>query len=146
MSTPTPPVTGTPDIDWLRSVTDTRVTHRSTREDDTQVQHTAYFGIRPETVPDVVTPYTRTDERFRPEFATAEWTDGKLSKVTVSGNLRRRRNGGVSDKVQRRREYTSHWTREQGTVFDYSKLPAAIDLALRTYELAVAVATSGARQ
>ncbi|APQ42320.1 hypothetical protein PBI_RICH_60 [Mycobacterium phage Rich] len=143
---PTDPITGTRDIDWLRSVTNTRVTRRAIQGDETIVTHTAYFGIRPETVPDVVDPYTRTGETFRPEFSTVNWTNGELTNVKVSGPLRRK-NGEVSEKVTRHREFERRWTREAGyVVFDRDELPAGLADALKAYELNVDVATSGARR
>ncbi|QBI96419.1 hypothetical protein SEA_DONNY_61 [Mycobacterium phage Donny] len=141
---PLDPITGTRDIDWLRSVTDTRVTRRATQGDETIVIHTAYFGIRPETVPDVMSEYTRNGEHFRPEFLQVNWTGGTLDKVFISGSLRRR-NGGVSEKVNRKRTWDRRWTREAGYVFDRDKLPAGVAEAIAAYETAVAVATSGAQ-
>ncbi|AGT12795.1 hypothetical protein PHELEMICH_58 [Mycobacterium phage Phelemich] len=140
---PADPITGTRDVDWLRSVTDTRVTRRALQGEETMVVHTAYFGIRPETVPDVLTPYTRSDEHFRPEFMTVKWVDGKLNVVALSGPLRRR-NGGVSEKVTRKRNFESYWSREAPHKFDRDRLPAGVPEAIAAYETAVAVATSGA--
>ncbi|AYB70600.1 hypothetical protein SEA_SERENDIPITOUS_59 [Mycobacterium phage Serendipitous] len=142
---PVDPITGTRDIDWLRSVTDTRITRKPHSGEDTMVVHTAYFGIRPESVPDVLSPYTRSNEHFRPEFMTVKWTDGKLKEVVISGSLRRK-NGGVSEKVTRKRDYQSYWSRESAHNFDRDRLPGGVPDAIKAYELSVAIATSGARR
>ncbi|AOT27274.1 hypothetical protein KNT58_gp57 [Mycobacterium phage Fortunato] len=132
------PVTGTTDIDWLSSTTTTRVRRTKRQEPQTSVEHVARFGIRPESVPDSPAEFSRTAV-FRPEFMQVRWDDGFLKSVTMSGPLRLK-NGGVSEKVNRKREW-----REYGSkTLDKAQLPAQVAAALTAYEQAVAgVAANG---
>lgn len=131
------PVTGTTDIDWLSSTTTTRVRRVPTKDADVTVEHRAQFGVKPGSVPDAYAEYSRTAS-FRPEFLVARWDDGHLQGVTLSGPLRLK-NGGVSDKITRKREWRN-W-REP---LNRTQLPQPVAAALLAYEQAVAgVAANG---
>lgn len=133
------PVTGTTDIDWLSSITTTRVRRVPTKDADVTVEHRAQFGVKPGSVPDTAAEFGRT-ATFQPEFLVARWDDGHLQGVTLTGPLRLK-NGGVSDKITRKRE----WRRKYGSHhLDKAKLPGAVAAALTAYEQAVAgVAANG---
>lgn len=132
------PVTGTTDIDWLSSTTTTKV-RREPTSTHTDVEHVARFAITPGAVADTAAEFGRT-ATFQPEFLVARWDDGHLQGVTLTGPLRLK-NGGVSDKITRKRE----WRRKYGSHhLDKAKLPGAVAAALTAYEQAVAgVAANG---
>ncbi|QFP94677.1 hypothetical protein I5G59_gp57 [Mycobacterium phage LilMcDreamy] len=138
------PVTDTRDIDWLRSVT-TKMTERTpTGEPEVNIKHTAYFGITPETVEDVLADYSATIS-FRPEWLQAKWVDGALDEVYLSGN-QRLKSGGVSDKQRRHHTWRTWGFRGNSEGIDRSQLPRPVADALRAYELAVATERNGARR
>ena len=130
------PVTGTADIDWLSSTTTTKV-RRERDSTRTDVEHVARFGITPGAVPDSPAEFSRTAV-FQPVFMVARWENGQPLGVTLSGPLRLK-NGGVSDKISRKREWRN-W-REP---LVRTQLPQAVAAALLAYEQAVAsVAANG---
>lgn len=132
------PVTGTTDIEWLSSITTTRVRRVPTKDAEVTVEHRANFGVKPGSVPDTAAEYSRT-ATFQPEFLVARWDDGHLQGVTLTGPLRLK-NGSASDKVTRRREWREYGSHH----LDKAKLPGAVAAALTAYEQAVAgVAANG---
>lgn len=140
----TEPITLTRDIDWLRSVTSVRTERKASNEatgGEVDVDHTAYFGIRPGSLMDVLADYSTT-QSFRPEFATVKWRDGRLIEVDLSGSLRLK-SGEVSDKVNRQRRWRS-WAAHLPVVTE--ELPGQLGAALDAYMAAVDVAGTGARR
>ena len=136
------PVEG--DIDWLRSTTTRRIQRTAVKPAEVDVEHVAYFGIRPETVMDMLARHSATVS-FRPEFLTAEWRNGTLARVVLSGP-QRLKSGGVSDKMTRDRRWSSGWTAGVRDAVDKSGLPAPVAEALSTYEGIIAVDRNGARK
>ena len=134
----TEPITLTRDIDWLRSTT---VVHTEATGGETDIAHTAYFGIRPGALMDVLADYSTTAS-FRPEFAIVKWRSGALHEVDLSGSLRLK-NGEVSDKVNRQRRWRS-WSARSPVVTE--ELPGQLGAALDVYMAAVDVAGTGARR
>ena len=141
---PDEPITLTRDVDWLRSVTQTRTERKPSTMDtggQNEVQHTAYFGIRPGALMDVLPDYSTT-QSFRPELVTVKWRDGDLVHVELSGSLRLK-DGGVSDKVNRHRTWRS-WAAHLPVVTE--ELPGQLGAALDAYAAAVDIAGTGARR
>lgn len=137
---PTPsPVTG--DIDWLRSVTETRVERTAVKPKEKHVKHTAVFGIKPGAVIDVLAEYSRTIN-YQPRFLYAEWNDGVLTAVRLSGP-QRLKSGDTSDKLSRHRSWNDGWRNGVQQGVDKADLPAPVADALTAYETAIAVAANG---
>lgn len=140
----TEPITLTRDIDWLRSTTVVRTERKASTEatgGETDIAHTAYFGIRPGALMDVLADYSTTAS-FRPEFAIVKWRSGALHEVELSGSLRLK-NGEVSAKVNRQRRWRS-WSARNPVVTE--ELPGQLGSALDAYAAAVDVAGTGARR
>lgn len=128
------PLTGTTDIDWLRS-TDVFRIERTAHKTEHRTRHTTVFGIKPGTLADQTADYS--DQTFQPQFMRAEWTNGELAEVEVSGPLRLA-SSGLSEKVSRKRTWES-WVRG-----DHPRglpgLPESIKAALDAYSIAVSIA------
>lgn len=138
------PITNTRDVDWLRSLTEKRTERTPLTEAKVSIKHTAYFGIRPGSVLDIAAEYSRT-AHFEPSFLYAEWRDGLLAEVQLSGP-QRLKSGGTSEKQTRRRRWNDGWRDGQRQAVDKSDLPKVIADALTAYQVAVAVERNGARK
>lgn len=134
----TGPVTGTSDIDWLRSVTRTEVTRWAIRPTETEVIHTAVFGVKPGSLPDMLPRHSSI--LFRPQFCEAIWRNAQLAEVRLNGS-RVLKNGRLSEAPSENKHYV--WATFGGRELDRSALPAALNAALTAYETAVAEAVAG---
>lgn len=138
------PLTDTTDIDWLRSETEKRTSRTpASTAPEVHVKHSAYFGVNPGSVRDVLAEYSKT-VAFEPRFLSAEWSDGALSRVSLSGPQRLKA-GGTSDKQTRRREWRN-WGASRSNAVDKGDLPGVVAEALTAYETAVSTERNGARR
>lgn len=130
------PITGTTEIDFLRSTTTITVDREADGDKTTRVEHIARFAVNPGALPDQVQDYGRR-RTFRPAWLGVRWSNGKLSGVTLSGK-RLLKSGRFSEHMTDR----NHWSTSQ--LKDRSVLPAAVRDAIAAYETAVAGQDQGA--
>lgn len=141
-------VPDTSGIDFLRSTTTTRVQREADGDTEVTVEHTARFGVEPGAIPDLTHKYG--SQQFRPRWLTATWTEGKLSRVAVSGP-RVLKSGKLADKGDINSNANTRdfdWSGrdlERGKGYEDTPVPEVITARLAAYELAVATLTGGPR-
>ena len=147
-------VADTRGIDFLRSTTTTRVDREADGDVEVHVTHIARFGVELGAIPDLHHRYG--SQLFAPRFLTAEWYDGKLRRVAVTGP-RRLKSGEIQGKGQRAHaetrdfEWRDRWLDPttppdpRNQPGDAVPLPQVIADRLDAYELSVATLTGGPR-
>lgn len=140
------PLTGTTDIDFLRSTTTTITDRQADGDKTTKVTHLARFGVRPGALIDIAGH--RKGTTFQPQWLEVEWTDGRLATVIISGP--RRRKDGTPGQITGRKSW---WTGYASVLSDEGAasrvqivrdaLPSLVADAIAAYERAVAGQSHG---
>lgn len=127
-------MTGNTDIDWLRSTTKVTVQHTKKNPlGETEVVHTAYFGVKPKSVPPVPREYSKI--RFWPLFMTVTWINGTLHRVDMSGKQALKSGEiGVADHDRRFGRWSDEVNRD--------RMPKLVRDSIESYEAKVPVGSA----
>lgn len=128
------PVTGTTDVDFLRSTTTVTTDREADGDTTVRVRHLARFAVAPNAVADLTVPYGhRRTSVFAPRWLEATWVDGRLYSVDVTGP-QRNAGGNLGARTKR-----IHWNGGR----EFAEMPALLLASLAAYETAVADTVAG---
>ncbi|UXE04433.1 hypothetical protein SEA_FUNSIZED_62 [Mycobacterium phage Funsized] len=136
-------------IEFVRSTTTTRVERSATGDQATTVEHTARFGVEAGTIPDLTHKYG--SQQFRPRWLTATWTEGKLSRIHVSGprvlkSGKLAGKGDINSNANTRDFDWSGWDIERGYGYNQTPVPEVIMAKLSSYATDVAFVRASEEQ
>lgn len=127
-------LTGNTDLDWLRSTTKVTVQHtKKNPMGETEVVHTAYFGVKPKSVPPVQIEYGTV--RFWPLFMAVTWVNGTLRRVHMSGKQATKAGLGQAD----RDRTFGQWSRNP---VNRDRMPKLVRDSIESYETKVPVGST----
>lgn len=134
------PITGTRDIDFLRSTTKTITDREADGDIKTRATHLARFAITPGHLVDMASQNGRRGSHFQPRWIEVEWTNGRLTEVKITGPNRRK--GGELGESSGHRYW---WGFDTASSERRDNLPGAVAEAIAAYESAVSDAKGAFR-